>query len=100
MKKTSLRLTSLFLISLILLTSCIFVSCADTGNENDQTTATPAATENIPDTLEATVEDTTPVFPEANYGGDSFVIISRSPSASSYPAHVADHTLNTKLKIH
>lgn len=86
MKKVSLKFTSLILTCLILLTSCAFVSCADTGSEGEQTSATPAATEKAPDTAEVTEEDTTPVFPEANYGGDSFVIISRSPSASSYPA--------------
>lgn len=86
MKKSTLRFTSLFLICLILLTSCVFVSCADTGNEGDGTTVAPAATENAPDTAEGTEEDTTPVFTEANYGGENFVVISRSPTASSYPA--------------
>ncbi len=86
MKKSALRFTSLCLICFVLLASCAFVSCADTGSENDQTSATPAGTENTPDTAEVTEEDTTPVFPEANYGGDSFVVVSRSPSASSYPA--------------
>ena len=86
MKKSTLRFTSLFLICLILLTSCAFVSCADTGSEGEMTTGAPAATENTPDTAEMTEEDTTPVFTEANYGGENFVVISRSPTASSYPA--------------
>ena len=86
MKKSTLRFTSLFLICLILLTSCAFVSCADTGSEGEVTTVPPAATQNTPDTAEVTEADTTPVFTEANYGGENFVVISRSPTASSYPA--------------
>ena len=86
MRKNITKLTSVLLTCLLLLSSCAFASCADMGNEGEQTTATAVAIESTPDSAEATEEDTTPVFPEANYGGDSFVVISRSPTASSYPA--------------
>ena len=66
--------------------SVSMVSCADTGSETADTTAAPSVIDTAGATEEVTAEDTTPVFPEANYGGDSFVVISRSPSASSYPA--------------
>lgn len=86
MERSKLRFMSILLACFVLLTSCAFVSCADTGDENDQTTASPSIAETLPDTSEVTEEDTTPVFAEANYGGESFVILSRSPSASSYAA--------------
>ena len=86
MKRSEIRLASLLLTCFILLTSMAFVSCADTGTESTQTTASPSAAETSPNTAEVTEEDTTPVFPEANYGNESFVVISRSPTASSYPA--------------
>ncbi len=86
MKKATLRFTAVFLVCFILLTSFVFSSCADTGAESDQTTDELRQAETLPDTAEVTEEDTTPVFAEANYGGENFVVISRSPTASSYPA--------------
>ncbi len=85
MKKRTVRLTAFILICLMLLSTCALISCADTDEENDQTTVEPIIGDTEPGTAEVE-EDTSPVFPEANYGGESFVIISRSPTASSYPA--------------
>ena len=84
MKNIVIKLTSIFLICMMIVGA--FASCADTENEGEQTTASAAVIEDDPDTAEATEAETTPVFAEANYGGESFVIISRSPTASSYPA--------------
>ncbi len=86
MRTYVMRSTAWLLTLLMIILSVSMVSCADTGEENEQTTAQPSAIESDPATDEVTEEDTTPVFPEANYGGDSFVILSRSASASSYPA--------------
>ncbi len=82
MKNRTIRLTAILLILIMVLTSCALVSCADTGEVDEQTSSEAVSIETNPET----VEDTTPVFPEAHYGNESFVIISRSPSASSYPA--------------
>ena len=86
MKK--IRVLAMLLACLMLFASVTLVSCSDTDTDSDdevQTTATPspAATDPIE---EETEEDTTPVFPEANYSGETFTVISRSPTASSYPA--------------
>ncbi len=85
MRNYTIRSTAWILTLILIIMSVSMVSCADTGSETDDTTA-PSVIDTAAATEEVTVEDTTPVFPEANYGGDSFVIISRSPSASSYPA--------------
>ena len=83
MKRSTVKFISLLLTCLILLSSGLLSSCADTEDEAAQTTESPAVgnTEG-----ETTVEDTTPEFPEANYGGEDFVVISRDPAAASYPA--------------
>ena len=86
MRKGTVKFTALALSALLILLSFATVSCADTASDPADTTAAPSSLDSLPVTEEITEEDTTPVFPEANYGGDSFVVISRSPSASSYPA--------------
>ena len=86
MRNSAIRLTALLLIAALLMLSALMVSCADTGTETPETTAVTSSSgsENVTD--EQSEAETEPVFPEASYGGESFVIISRSPSASSYPA--------------
>ena len=86
MRKGTVKFTALALSALLIILSFATVSCADTASDPADTTAAPSSLDSLPVTEEITEEDTTPVFPEANYGGDSFVVISRSPSASSYPA--------------
>lgn len=86
MKRYAIRSTAWFLTLLMIIMSVAMVSCADTGDKGAETTAQPSVADTVPATDEETAEDTTPVFPEANYGGIPFVIISRSPTASSYPA--------------
>lgn len=86
MKKHVIRSVSWILTLILILMSASLASCADTENETVDTTEASSAIDTAGATVEATAEDTTPEFPEANYGGDSFVIISRSPTASSYPA--------------
>ena len=86
MKNGTIRLSAIILSCLMILMSFALASCADTGDENDQTTVAPVVSDTQSETFEETAEDTTPEFPEANYGDESFVVISRSPSASSYPA--------------
>lgn len=82
------RVAAFIMACFMMIMSCAFVSCSDTGEEVEQTTASPAQSNEVQNTPteEITEEDTTPVFADANYGGESFVVISRSPSASSYPA--------------
>lgn len=86
MKIGTIRFTAVILTCLMVLTPFALFSCVDTGEVNDQTTAAPAVSDTQPATVEETAEDTTPEFPEANYGDEDFVVLSRSPSASSYPA--------------
>jgi len=83
MKK--IRILSFIMACLILMTSAILVSCSDTDSGAAQTTATPTLSTTDPGGEESE-EDTTPVFPEANYSGTTFTVISRSPTAASYPA--------------
>lgn len=85
MRNYSCKITA-WLLTIIIVFSAFVTSCADTGEEEAQTTDTPAAAATDPMTDELTEADTTPVFNEANYGGENFVVISRSPTASSYPA--------------
>lgn len=85
MKIGTIRFTALILACLMLLTLFAMSSCADAGEESVQTTEAPAVSDTQAATIEETAEDTTPEFPEANYGDEDFVVISRSPTASSYP---------------
>ncbi len=80
-----LKPIALLLACLMTFLPCSLVSCSDPGVTEAQTTAGPGQVATLPP-VEETEEDTTPVFPEANYGNDTFTVISRSPSASSYPA--------------
>lgn len=86
MRNCTIKFTAWILTILMIVLSVYMVSCADTAGNADETTASPSVIDTAASTEVVTAEDTTPVFPEANYGGDSFVVISRSPSASSYPA--------------
>ena len=86
MRNYAIRFTTWLLALLMITLSVSMASCADTGSGSEQTTATPSVLDPDHSTEELTEEETTPVFPEANYGGEKFVVISRSPSAASYPA--------------
>ncbi len=80
------RTAALILACLMIFMSFTLVSCSDTTGDNEaQTTAAPSQAETDP-SAEETGEDTTPVFPEVNYSNETFTVISRSPTASSYPA--------------
>lgn len=86
MKRFAVRFASVCLAFLLISTSFAMTSCADTDEKEEHTTAAPEVGDTHAETDGQTEEDTTPVFPEANYKGESFTVISRSPSASSYPA--------------
>ena len=81
-----IRTVALLLSCLMIFMSIAFVSCSEAGDAEVHTTAAPSQIETESSSAEVTEEDTTPSFPEANYGNESFTVISRSPSASSYPA--------------
>ena len=55
MRNNAVKLTAWLLAVLVLLLSASMVSCADTGEENDQTTAQPAVIDTDPITDEATL---------------------------------------------
>ena len=86
MRNSAIRFTAYILIAVLLLLSASMISCADTDTETPETTVKASSSESAPDTDQYMEAETEPVFPEANFGGDSFVVISRSPTASSYPA--------------
>lgn len=83
-KMKNFRIVALLLACLMIF-SCTLVSCSDPADTEAQTTEPTAQITSAP-SEEVTEEDTTPVFPEANYGNEKFTVISRSPSAASYPA--------------
>ena len=84
MKK--IKVLALLMACLMIFMTCTLVSCSepDAGND-EQTTGAPSQVLTDPP-VDETEEDTTPVFPEANYAKETFTVISRSPTASSYPA--------------
>ena len=83
MKK--LRSTAFILALVLILASFSLASCADNTEEQAQTTVSQQSGGTLPEG-DTEPEETEPSFPEANYNNESFVVISRSPTAASYPA--------------
>ena len=80
------RLTALTLALALILAAFAFASCADDTDSPAETTAAPGPGVSQTGGEDTEPEETVPSFPEANYNNETFTVISRSPSASSYPA--------------
>lgn len=80
------RLTALVLALALILAAFAFASCADDTDSPAETSAAPGPGVSQTGGEDTEPEETVPSFPEANYNNETFTVISRSPSASSYPA--------------
>ncbi len=84
MKKSAIKVLTVVLAILLLATTGVLASCVDNTTPPDDTTKNAGV---VPD---SSGDDTTPVFPTADYKGKEFVVFSRNPDAVSYAALYID----------